>query len=138
MRTFTAICLGFFLAATVQAQKPATETQKPGTKAATKPAAAGDVGTPGQKGQTEQGQRLYADNKCSACHSIGGKGNPKGPLDAVGSKLSAEDIRQWLINPSEMTGKTKATRKPPMPSYAKLSKDDVGALVAYLQSLKKS
>ena len=85
----------------------------------------------------DKGQKLYATNKCQNCHSIAGKGNKKGPLDEVGSKLSAEEIRQWLINPVEMTAKTKSTRKPPMTSYAKLSKDDVEALVAYMQSLKK-
>ena len=85
----------------------------------------------------DKGKKLYATNKCQNCHSIAGKGNKKGPLDEVDSKLSAEEIRQWLINPVEMTAKTKSTRKPPMTSYAKLSKDDVEALVAYMQSLKK-
>ena len=84
-----------------------------------------------------KGEKLYASNKCSMCHSIGDKGNKKGPLDEVGSKLKPEEIRQWLINPQEMTVKTKSTRKPPMSSYAKLAKEDIEALVAYMQSLKK-
>lgn len=87
-----------------------------------------------------QGEKLYAQHKCSMCHAIGGKGTPmalKGPLDDVGTRLSADEIRQWLINPQEMAAKAKSTRKPPMPSYAKLSKDDVEALVAYMQTLKK-
>ena len=85
----------------------------------------------------EKGQQLYAANKCSTCHAVADKGNKKGPLDHVGSKLTADEIRQWLVNPKEMTAKTKATRKPVMTSYAKLSKEDVDALVAYMQSLKK-
>ena len=84
-----------------------------------------------------KGEKLYAASKCSTCHSIAGKGNKKGPLDEVGSKLKPEEIRQWLINPQEMTVKTKSTRKPPMSSYAKLAKEDIEALVAYMQSLKK-
>jgi hypothetical protein len=36
-----------------------------------------------------------------------------------------------------MAVKHKQTRKPPMPSYAKLGKEDVEALVAYMQTLKK-
>jgi mono/diheme cytochrome c family protein len=83
------------------------------------------------------GMKLYADQKCSMCHSIAGKGNQKGPLDEVGSKLSEEEIRQWLIEPRVMAEKTKATRKPVMPAYTKLSKEDLQALVAYMQSLKK-
>ena len=85
----------------------------------------------------EKGQQLYVANKCSVCHSVADKGNKKGPLDEVGSKLSAEEIRQWLVNPTEMSAKAKATRKPLMKSYEKLPKEDVEALVAYMQSLKK-
>lgn len=85
----------------------------------------------------ERGQKLFVDQKCSVCHSIAGKGNPKGALDSVGATRKPEEIRQWLINPQEISVKVKATRKPPMPSYAKLAKEDVEALVAYLLTLKK-
>ena len=82
-----------------------------------------------------RGEQIFADQKCSACHAIAGKGNSKGPLDDVGSKLSAADIRQWITNPKEMTVKMNATRKPEMKQF-NLPKDDVDALVAYLGTLK--
>jgi mono/diheme cytochrome c family protein len=82
------------------------------------------------------GEKVFAAQKCSLCHSIDGKGNPKGPLDEVGSKLSDGDIRLWLTDAKGMTDKTKATRKPAMKAYA-LPKEDVDALVVYLSSLKK-
>ena len=84
----------------------------------------------------ERGQAVYVDQKCAICHAIGGQGNKNGSLDGVGSKLSAEEIRTWLVNAPEMTAKTKADRKPPMKTYT-LEKADLDALVAYLQSLKK-
>jgi mono/diheme cytochrome c family protein len=90
-----------------------------------------------QDAKVAQGEKLYAQHKCSMCHAVAGKGNVKGPLDETGTKHSAEELRQWLINPQEMAAKSKSTRKPPMPSYAKLSKEDVEALVAYMQTLKK-
>ena len=37
-----------------------------------------------------KGAKVYAANKCTQCHSVEGKGNKKGPLDEVGSKLSAD------------------------------------------------
>ena len=77
------------------------------------------------------------DQKCSMCHSIEGKGNAKGSLDGVGSKLSAAEIRQWIVDPKTMTEKTKAERKPAMKAYPNLPAADVDALVAYLESLKK-
>jgi mono/diheme cytochrome c family protein len=83
-----------------------------------------------------KGEKVYADQKCSLCHSIGDKGNKKGPLDGVASKLSADEIRQWIVDAKGMTAKTKATRKPEMKAYS-LPKDDVDALVAYLETLKK-
>jgi len=85
----------------------------------------------------EQGAKIYAEQKCSLFHAVAGKGHPKGALDAVGTKLTADEIRQWIVTPKEMTAKTKAERKPPMKAYPNLTKGDVDALVAYLTSLKK-
>jgi mono/diheme cytochrome c family protein len=83
-----------------------------------------------------KGQQLFTDQKCTLCHSIGDKGNKKGPLDEVGSKLSSAEIREWITDSKGMTAKMKTTRKPEMKAYS-LPKDDVDALVAYLSSLKK-
>ena len=88
---------------------------------------------------TAKGAKVFADQKCSLCHSIAGKGNAKGTLDDVGSKLKADEIRKWIVDPVAMTKAANAPRKPPMPAkYASLPKEDLDALVAYLASLKKS
>ena len=68
---------------------------------------------------------------------MAGKGNKNGALDGVGTKLSADDIRAWIVTPAEMSKKHNTTRKPPMKSFASLPQADVDALVAYLQTLKK-
>lgn len=83
------------------------------------------------------GQKVFETQKCSLCHSVDGKGNAKGPLDGVGSKWKAEEIRQWLTDPQGMATKHNATRKPPMKSFASLPAADLDALVAYVSSLKK-
>jgi mono/diheme cytochrome c family protein len=96
------------------------------------------VGVPPAFGaDPEQGKKLFADQKCSLCHSVEGKGNVKGPLDGVGSKLKPDEIRKWITSPKEMTEQTKATRKPAMKSFALLKAAEVDALVAYLETLKK-
>jgi mono/diheme cytochrome c family protein len=85
----------------------------------------------------KRGQEVYAAQKCQICHSIGGKGGKTSPLDGVGTKLSAADIRQWITHPTEMTAKVKSTKKPVMPNkYGSLPAADIDALVAYMQSLK--
>lgn len=83
-----------------------------------------------------KGEAVYAAQKCSLCHSVAGKGNPKGALDDVGNTLKADEIRMWITDAKAMTAKTKATRKPDMKAYT-LPKEDVDNLVAYLQTLKK-
>jgi mono/diheme cytochrome c family protein len=86
----------------------------------------------------EAGTKVYEAQKCATCHQIAGKGNKQYPLDGVGSKLSAADIRLWITNPAEME------KKLPKPPTLKMSarkynlKDpEIDALVAYMQSLKK-
>lgn len=82
------------------------------------------------------GEKVFVDQKCGVCHSIAGKGNQKGALDDIGSRLSADEIRMWITDAKAITAKTKAVRKPPMREYS-LPKDQLDALVGYLSTLKK-
>lgn len=97
----------------------------------------GLAATASAQDKVAKGEQVYAAQKCTMCHSIGGKGNPKGPLDKVGAKNIPEaDLRAWMTDPKSMTAKYKTERKPDMRAYPNLSKDDLDALVAYMQSLK--
>ena len=89
-----------------------------------------------QDAKVTRGAQVYAEQKCSLCHSIGDKGNKKGPLDEVGSTRTAEELHAWIVDAKGMTVKTKAPRKPEMKNYD-LPKADVDALVAYMATLKK-
>jgi mono/diheme cytochrome c family protein len=90
----------------------------------------------GRDATVARGQEV-TPRKVPACHAVAGKGNKTNPLDGIGAKLSAADIKEWILHPTEMTAKAKSTKKPPMPAkYAALPAADVDALVAYLQSLK--
>jgi mono/diheme cytochrome c family protein len=84
----------------------------------------------------DAGQKVYAAQKCSICHSIGGVGNKKGPLEDAAAKLSADEIRQWITDAPAMSAKAKADRKPAMKAYT-LPKEELDGLVAYIKSLKK-
>lgn len=87
--------------------------------------------------QVKKGEAVYTAQKCSMCHQVAGKGNKANPLDGVGAKLSAADIKQWIVDPVAAATKAKSTKKPPMPAkYKSLPAADVDALVAYMQSLK--
>lgn len=64
---------------------------------------------------------------CLACHQIGTRGNsgPGNNLAGIGARRSPAQIRRALLH-----------AKAPMPSYAQLAPDDLGALVAYLAELR--
>ena len=86
----------------------------------------------------KKGEAVYAAQKCMTCHSVAGKGSKANPLDGVGTKLTAADIRSWITDPVAMTKKANSTKKPPMPNrYSKLPPADIDALVAFMQTLKK-
>ena len=82
----------------------------------------------------DKGKAVYDAQRCSTCHAVAGRGNVKGPLDSVGSRVSAADIRKWIVSPKEM--KSPTNRKPDMRAYPTLPAADLDALVAYLLSLK--
>jgi mono/diheme cytochrome c family protein len=84
----------------------------------------------------DAGKKVYDAQKCGICHSVAGVGNKKGPLEDAAAKLSADEIRQWIVDAPAMSAKINAARKPPMKAYM-LPKEEVDALVAYIQSLKK-
>jgi mono/diheme cytochrome c family protein len=82
------------------------------------------------------GKSLYDKNGCAKCHQIAGKGSKMSPLDGVGSKLSAAEIKQWLTDPAAMTAKLP---KKPAATMKKvdLPDADLDNLVHYMLSLKK-
>lgn len=88
-----------------------------------------------QDAKVEKGKKVYEAQKCSMCHSV--EGTTKVALEGVGSKLQAADIKAWIVDPKTMAEKTKSTRKPAMRAYPNLPAEDLDALVAYMQSLKK-
>lgn len=90
----------------------------------------------GAQDTVAKGAQVYTDQKCSMCHSVAGKGNVKGALDEVGSKLSLADLKAWIVDAKGMTAKSGATRKPDMKNYT-LPEADLNALVAYMATLKK-
>ena len=89
-----------------------------------------------------EGKKLYATYKCDKCHQIDGRGSKKGPLDGVGTKLTAADLKKWLTSPTEMEAKLeKKPKGTDAMSYALKTKGiepaEIDALVAYMQTLTK-
>ncbi len=79
----------------------------------------------------DKGKEVFAAQHCSMCHAIAGKGNPKTALDEVGSKLTAEQIKKYIVAPKDVNKDSK------MKAYPSLPADDLDALATYLSTLKK-
>jgi hypothetical protein len=78
----------------------------------------------------ELGRTVYDLLRCRTCHSIAGEGNRRNPLDGVGNRLDAEEIREWVLAPGEIDPDIMK------PDFTFLSTDQVNLLVKYIQSLK--
>lgn len=76
------------------------------------------------------GRRVYAENRCARCHSIEGEGGRRSALDGVGSRLTREEIRLWIVDPQRIGP---GVRKP---SYD-LPARELEALIGYMQSLRE-
>ena len=83
------------------------------------------------------GRRVFEAQGCMRCHSIAGEGNPRSPLDGVGERRTAEAIRQWILAPAELKDQLPARAFQAKQAYRNLPPEDLGALVAYLQNIKK-
>jgi cytochrome c553 len=88
----------------------------------------------------DQGRKAYDAQKCATCHVIAGKGGTMTrlyPLDGIATKMSAADIRRWIVAPAEMEARLPSPPKLKMSAKKYVLSDaDVDALAAYMATLK--
>lgn len=87
-----------------------------------------------QEATVELGRMVYMDQGCATCHSIEGAGNPRYPLDGVGSRWEAAGIRDWITGTvaADILPEGIVRRKA---RYLELPEESLGALVQYLSTL---
>ena len=82
-----------------------------------------------------RGREVYNAQGCSSCHAIAGVGNPRNPLDDVGARRTAAELRAWITgtgSASEQLAPAVVRRKQ---RYLELPEAELQALVDYLASL---
>lgn len=84
----------------------------------------------------ETGRQIYKQQACANCHSIAGQGNPRNPLDSVGTKRSADELRDVIIGADVLQGALPESVRKLKQRYRKLSDDELNALVVYMLSLR--
>lgn len=84
----------------------------------------------------EAGRQVYRQQVCARCHSVAGQGNPRNPLDGVGARRTAEELRDWIIGAEALQGELPERAFKLKQAYTELSGDNLDALVIYMQSLR--
>jgi mono/diheme cytochrome c family protein len=82
-----------------------------------------------------RGRQVFEEQNCMRCHSVGGEGSPRSPLDHSAGRLDAAELRAFTVGSeraAEALGRRTLAAKQP---YQALPDEDLDALVAYLQSL---
>lgn len=84
----------------------------------------------------EAGREVYRQQTCARCHSIAGEGNSRNPLDKVGARRSAEELRDYITGADTLQGVLPERVFKLKHAYGALPDDDIKAVVIYMQSLR--
>ena len=104
----------------------ASQSAQPGGPTTVASWGRGAIGTAPDR--SAEGERIFQDYGCRACHSLGGLGAHVGPeLDRVRDRKSRADIVRWLDDPQKIKPGTK------MPTF-NLTPAQEHALADYLLS----
>lgn len=82
------------------------------------------------------GKRVFEEQGCMLCHSVGEEGDKQHPLDGAGSRLSAAQIRDFIAPPESMRASLSAEVFETKQQFRALPAQDLDALAAYLGSLR--
>lgn len=83
-----------------------------------------------------RGRVLFAQHGCASCHAIAGAGNPRHPLDGVGSRLNSNAIEDWILGTGAAAEQLSVTVRRRKERFQMLPAEDLHALVVYMVSLK--
>jgi mono/diheme cytochrome c family protein len=82
-----------------------------------------------------RGRQLFFAEGCAGCHSVGGEGNPLGPLDGVATRRSRDELRDFAFGTGAAAESLPRRIALTKSAYAELSAEDREAIVAFLESL---
>ncbi|MGL1834849.1 c-type cytochrome [Rhodocyclaceae bacterium SMB388] len=96
-------------------------------------AAAGRLPAVASKLVDHPGHAVFVAQRCTSCHSVGGEGSPRYPLDGVGARLDREAIRKWIVGAPELQDQLPASAFRRKQQYQALPDAELEVLVDWLQ-----
>lgn len=82
------------------------------------------------------GRTVFEEQACTRCHAAEGRGNPRLPLDGVGTRRAVSELPDWVTGTGaarEELGRSTARVKG---AFTQLPREELDAVVAYLSSLR--
>lgn len=91
---------------------------------------------PPDPAEVRRGRTVFEEQGCLRCHGVAGEGSPRSRLDGVGARLPPEQIRAFVVADDEVRSSLSPSVARAKRGFADLSEGDLGALVAYLTTLR--
>ena len=85
-----------------------------------------------------EGIKVFQEQKCSLCHSIAGVGSPRSPLDGIGDRRPASELRDWITGSGSASNGLAPSIIKRKQRFHEISTNEMEALILYLSSLKTS
>lgn len=92
--------------------------------------------SPVDRSVADRGRALFDEQGCARCHAIAGRGNPRSPLDGVGARRAADDIRSRIVAAPSVRQEMSASVIRAKERFLDLAPSDLDALTEYLVSLR--
>ena len=93
------------------------------------------IAAPVVSSEVLRGREVYNAEGCSSCHAIAGVGNPRNPLDDVGARRTAAELREWITGTGSAVEQLSPAVVRRKQRYQELPESDLRAMVAYLATL---
>jgi mono/diheme cytochrome c family protein len=110
--------------------EPASATPRP----AATPAAPEPTPPPVDPSRMARGREVFGREHCGSCHAFGGDGNPRRPLDGVGTRLQPAELRAWITGTGVAERQLSPATVRRKQRYTEMPAEDLEKLIEYLQS----
>lgn len=94
-----------------------------------------EVAVPALDPDLERGRSVYVAHDCASCHAIAGRGNPRHPLDGVGTRRTPAELRQFVTATGKAATALSGAVTRRKAKYREMPEEEMADLIRYLSSL---
>lgn len=117
-------------------REPAIEVPSMTTSGAGADTPAPMASPPSDPALVARGRTVFEERACTRCHAAEGRGNPRLPLDGVGSRRTATELRAFVTGAGVAREQLTRSALRAKEEFANLPSTELDALTAYLATLR--